>query len=220
MPDVLLLTFPQLADLLEIPERTLRLYRTKGLVDPPELRGRVGYYGDEHVRQLRIVKALIARGFPLATISGLIRHGVSRTVLLLLLELVPQTDGAPPPPSTTLISQGTIDRVRASHPQTLAMLAELGMVDIDEAGRVRTDAVGLALVSDLVRHGLEIEDVTAFVSGITTVALDAAEVIDARLHPRLTEPALERALTDAATVVFREALMRRRRRRSPPRPES
>ena len=41
--------------------RNLRAYRQRGLLDPPRLHGRKGYYGPEHLAQLRTVRALLLR---------------------------------------------------------------------------------------------------------------------------------------------------------------
>lgn len=52
--------------------RNIRNHQSRGLLPPPEVRGRVGYYGDEHVTRLRLIQELQAEGFKLEVIKALI----------------------------------------------------------------------------------------------------------------------------------------------------
>jgi DNA-binding transcriptional MerR regulator len=60
-----------LAGLTEVPTRTIREYRTLGLLPPPAKVGRVGRYGEEHRRRLELIGRLQARGYSLAGIHDL-----------------------------------------------------------------------------------------------------------------------------------------------------
>src|SRR5690349_9579612 len=48
------------------------MYQTKGILQPPELRGRVGYYSAAHLSRLRVIARLQERGFSLAAIKDLL----------------------------------------------------------------------------------------------------------------------------------------------------
>jgi DNA-binding transcriptional MerR regulator len=48
--------------------RNVRAYRTAGLLPPPDLEGRTGRYGDEHLRRLAAIARLQRRGWSLAAI--------------------------------------------------------------------------------------------------------------------------------------------------------
>lgn len=50
---------------------TIRLYQQRGLLPPPTIEGRVGYYDAGHVARLRLVADLQTRGFSLAAIREL-----------------------------------------------------------------------------------------------------------------------------------------------------
>jgi DNA-binding transcriptional MerR regulator len=50
---------------------TIRLYQQRGLLPPPAIEGRVGYYDDAHLARLRLVADLQARGYSLAAIREL-----------------------------------------------------------------------------------------------------------------------------------------------------
>ena len=52
--------------------RNIRNHHSRGLLPPPEVRARVGYYGAEHVARLRLILDLQADGFNLAAIERLL----------------------------------------------------------------------------------------------------------------------------------------------------
>ncbi len=52
--------------------RNVRAYQERGLLPPPEKRGRVGYYNDSHLVRLKLIDSLLSRGFTSAHISDFI----------------------------------------------------------------------------------------------------------------------------------------------------
>jgi DNA-binding transcriptional MerR regulator len=48
------------------------VYQDRGLLAPPERRGRIGLYGPDHLRRLRLVLRMLERGYPLAAIRELV----------------------------------------------------------------------------------------------------------------------------------------------------
>ncbi len=63
--------------------RNIRAHQSRGLVPPPEVRGRTGYYGAEHLERIELIKELQADGFNLEAIRRLLdgAGGSSREVL-------------------------------------------------------------------------------------------------------------------------------------------
>src|SRR3712207_4052914 len=55
--------------------RNIRSHATRGLLPPPEVRARTGFYGAEHVARLQLIQELQANGYNLAAI----KHLLSRT---------------------------------------------------------------------------------------------------------------------------------------------
>jgi DNA-binding transcriptional MerR regulator len=51
--------------------RNVRAYQDRGLIAPPEIRGRTGIYNDTHLSRLKIVGQLLSRGYTLAAIGEL-----------------------------------------------------------------------------------------------------------------------------------------------------
>ncbi len=67
------LTIDELARRAGTTTRNVRAYQARGLLPPPRLVGRVGYYGDAHVARLTLIARLQERGFSLAGIDTLLR---------------------------------------------------------------------------------------------------------------------------------------------------
>jgi DNA-binding transcriptional MerR regulator len=66
------LTIEQLAAQSGMSVRNIRAHQARGLLDPPEVRARVGYYGPEHLEQLRLIRDLQEDGFNLGAIKRLL----------------------------------------------------------------------------------------------------------------------------------------------------
>lgn len=54
--------------------RNLRNYQSRGLIPPPQVQGRVGYYGAEHLAQLQLIRSMQDRGFNLTAIGHLLER--------------------------------------------------------------------------------------------------------------------------------------------------
>jgi DNA-binding transcriptional MerR regulator len=66
------LTIEQLAATVGMSVRNIRNHHTRGLLPPPDVRARIGYYNDEHVARLRLIQDLQADGFNLTAIERLL----------------------------------------------------------------------------------------------------------------------------------------------------
>jgi DNA-binding transcriptional MerR regulator len=66
------LTIEQLAAQSGMSVRNIRAHQARGLLAPPQVRLRVGYYGAEHVIRLRLIRDLQDEGFNLAGIKRLL----------------------------------------------------------------------------------------------------------------------------------------------------
>lgn len=77
------LTIDALAQKVGMTVRNIRAHQSRGLLPPPEVRGRTGYYGSDHVARIELIKELQADGFNLEAIRRLIEgaNGSSAEVL-------------------------------------------------------------------------------------------------------------------------------------------
>jgi DNA-binding transcriptional MerR regulator len=65
-----LLTIDQLSERTGITVRNIRYYAGRGLLPSPQLRGRTGLYGPDHLARLELVSELSALGFTLSAIES------------------------------------------------------------------------------------------------------------------------------------------------------
>jgi DNA-binding transcriptional MerR regulator len=73
-PDVRAYTIDELAALTGVPSRTIRFYQAKGVLPPPRKHGRIAFYDDSHVSQLKVVADLQDKGLRLRAIRDLVRR--------------------------------------------------------------------------------------------------------------------------------------------------
>src|SRR5215211_5046005 len=66
------MTIDELARRTGMTVRNIRAHQSRGLVPPPNVRGRTGYYGDDHVARIELIKELQADGFNLESIRKLL----------------------------------------------------------------------------------------------------------------------------------------------------
>ena len=66
------LTIDQLAQRTGMTVRNIRAHQSRGLLQPPVVRGRTGFYGPEHVARIELIKEMQADGFSLELIRRLV----------------------------------------------------------------------------------------------------------------------------------------------------
>lgn len=77
------LTIEQLAAESGMTVRNIRAHRARGLLPAPEVRERVGYYGEEHLTRLKLIQQMQADGFNLRAIHRLLEQTGNRPEQLL-----------------------------------------------------------------------------------------------------------------------------------------
>src|SRR6187200_2418970 len=125
------LTVEQLAYETGMSVRNIRNHQSRGLLPPPEVRARVGYYGPEHVARLRLIQEMQSEGFKLSAISRLIgEHGADadRFVGLRQAITMPFATEAPEVYSREELNEkfGTDDDKLLEKAQRLGLLHDLG----------------------------------------------------------------------------------------------
>ncbi len=66
------LTIDELARRTGMTARNIRAHQSRGLLLPPEVRGRTGYYGPDHIARIELIQELQADGFNLELIGRLL----------------------------------------------------------------------------------------------------------------------------------------------------
>lgn len=68
------LTIDQLAARAGMTVRNVRSHASRGLLPPPQLRGRTAYYGTDHIARLELIAGLQRQGFSLAAIEAVVQN--------------------------------------------------------------------------------------------------------------------------------------------------
>src|ERR687893_2833128 len=66
------MTIDELARRTGMTVRNIRAHQSRGLLPPPEVEGRTGFYAPEHVDRIELIKELQSDGFNLEAIRRLI----------------------------------------------------------------------------------------------------------------------------------------------------
>lgn len=202
-------TIGQLAAATGLSVRNIRSYRSRGLLQPPRLRGRVGYYDVTHLTRLRLVQALLVRGLRLDVIARHVERGSAQDELMRL-----SGDEATAPTKAPEMAMAThiVQAMELADPGLVGRMADAGLARRD-AGEWLADPALFALANALVASGVSI---TA-AGQVCLVAAEAARPMaervatDARLRDATTGPAGggARIVVDLATMAYRTALTSR-----------
>jgi DNA-binding transcriptional MerR regulator len=65
-------TIDDLAAVARVPSRTIRFYQSRGALMPPEIRGRVAYYGQPHIERIKLIAQLQDRGLRIDAIRDVL----------------------------------------------------------------------------------------------------------------------------------------------------
>jgi len=142
----------ELAALVGVPTRTVREYRTLGLIDAPRKEGRVGRYDESHRQRLELIARLQERGYSLAAIRDLCAASASGRSLDDVLggpNSVAIDEGAVAYSTSELI--GAVPALADPHIRSAAREAGLIHADGDD-WHVRAPSL-LTLVGDAINAG-------------------------------------------------------------------
>lgn len=176
--------------------RTIRAYQARGLLPPPTLKGRTGYYGEEHLHRLRLIDDLQQRGFSLAAIRQTLDTWATGGDLgdllgfehLLTAPLIDEQ-----PERVTLDDLRTRFPEAAEDPTLLARAADLGLVEFDADGQGATVPSPLLLQAgaELTASGIPLPVVLDLVEDLrgdaATIAGRFLELVDRELLLPLVE---------------------------------
>jgi DNA-binding transcriptional MerR regulator len=171
------LTVDALAARVGLTVRNVRAYSARGLLPPPRMAGRTGYYGREHVARLLLVREMLAEGYSLAmierTLAAAPPTASSATLALHRALLAPWL---PPEPE---ITTGAELAARAGVPENSEIvdrLVGLGVVERMDEGRLRVlDPALLTAGLQVVELGVAPQDLIAAQARVNAYAREIAE---------------------------------------------
>ena len=148
--------------------RNVRAYQDRGLLPPPQRRGRNGIYTQDHLARLRLIGRLLERGYTLANIAELITAWEQGRDLQQLMGLESQLTR--PWSDETPITISLIELAKAFggnyRPSDLARALELGIVERDGL-RFRVPSPKLLSVgSEIVGMGIPLRELLTIIGGL------------------------------------------------------
>jgi DNA-binding transcriptional MerR regulator len=148
------LTVDELAARVGVTVRNVRAYSARGLLPPPRMAGRTGYYGREHVARLLLVREMLAEGYSLAMIERTLASApATASSATLALHRALLSPWLPPEPETMT---GAELAARAGVPESPALVDRL---------------VGLGIVERVAEGDLRVLDPALLTAGLQVVGL-------------------------------------------------
>ena len=135
------LTVDELAARVGMTVRNVRAYAARGLLPPPRLVGRTGWYGPDHVARLVLVRQLLAEGYTLAAVEKAIDNepGAASAGSLALHRalMAPWAPDAPQETDVETIASRAGSDDLAQVAEVVEVLAGMGVVEELGGGRLR-----------------------------------------------------------------------------------
>lgn len=140
--------------------RNIRAHQARGLLGPPEVRLRVGYYGPDHVARLKLISDLQQEGFNLAAIKHLLddSEGMAQR-LAKFRHALTEPPNAEQPETLTTAELGRRFRVSTEEaPRVLDRARRLGVLVEIGNGRFEAPSPSLLAVAErVVARGVSLD---------------------------------------------------------------
>ncbi|SOZ34117.1 MerR family transcriptional regulator [Cupriavidus neocaledonicus] len=159
-------TIDELARVAGTTVRNVRSYQDRGLIDPPQRRGRVGIYTQAHLGRLKLIHHLLARGYTLANITELLKAIVEGHDLRSILGLETAISSPWTNETPRHYSYLALARLfgRAISRPALAKAISLGLLEPDGLGYLARSPRALAAGAEIAHAGFALEDVLEIIA--------------------------------------------------------
>jgi DNA-binding transcriptional MerR regulator len=130
----------ELARQADVASTTVRLYQSKGLLAPPRLEGRTGWYDDSHLSRLRLIARLQSEGHSLAGIADLLEQWEQGRSLDAVIGIESELDALIGDVHAIVIEPAELLArfpVDSMTPEVMQRSAALGLVQPTDDGKVR-----------------------------------------------------------------------------------
>lgn len=191
--------------------RNVRAYQDRGLLPAPEIRGRTGYYGENHLARLRIIAGMLGRGYTLNSIGELLNAWNEGRDLpeLLGLEVAvtrPFTDELP---ETTSLKQLREDFQGDFTPAMLSKAVALDIVRMKGQLLEIPSPRLIAAARSLAAYGVPLEQMLDLLAGLRDNVERVADGMVALIAEHIIDPQWQGGLppkdkiSDVAEIVWK-----------------
>ncbi len=191
------MTVEQLAYETGMSVRNIRNHQSRGLLPPPEVRARTGYYGPDHVARLRLIQEMQAEGFKLSAISRLIgEHGADADRFVGLRQAVTAPFDNEAPEVMTL--EELAERFGGDDPKLRAKALKLGLlVELSDESYEAPSPVLLQAAEDVLKMGIPLPAALSAIERISRNSHSAANTFVDLFLEELWKPFDEAGRPDA-----------------------
>ena len=172
-------TIDELTATTGIPSRTIRFYQSSGVLPKPDKRGRIAYYGPQHVERLELIGTMQDRGLRMRAIKDLVgKIDAGEVVLNEWLGLEEQLSSAWVDDAPKVLTRAQLDELLG--PRRPGFIAELARHGLLEA---QTENAYLVHSPGLLRIAVGLDD-----GGVAIeVATGASEILQKHLSKAARE---------------------------------
>ena len=205
------LTIEELASQAGTATTTVRMYQSKGLLPPPERRGRIGYYGQGHLARLRLIAQLQEQGFSLASIKRLTDAWENGRGLDDILGLETQVAAvwAPEPPTRLKLAEfKELFAGQRITPAIVERAIRMGLVGLDGISVTVKSPRLLAIGLELVRAGIPVKEMMDELEALQVMADSIAGRFTAVFERNMWEPFVAAGLPAGQVRPLAESLQR------------
>jgi DNA-binding transcriptional MerR regulator len=205
------MTIEELASQAGTATTTVRMYQSKGLLPPPQRRGRIGYYGQGHLARLRLIAQLQEQGFSLASIKQLTDAWENGRGLDDILGLETQVAAvwAPEPPARLKLREfRQLFAGQRITPAIIERARRMGLIGLDGVSVTVKSPRLLAIGLDLVRVGIPVAEMLDELEALQGMADAIAQRFTAVFERNMWEPFVAEGLPTDQAGPLAESLRR------------
>ncbi len=185
------MTIDELARRVGMTARNIREWQTNGLVPPPQRRGRIGIYNDDHISHIERIKTLRLQGFPLDVIRRILdESGESAPEIRRMTAEV-----LSPANPTRSMEMKRVDLAEQFGADAERYLADCGLVDVvNDELLVITDTRTFDYVEKLIATGLPLAKVAGALAHMTEHQVASMQAFVDLYRDEIWEPFLQAGL--------------------------
>jgi DNA-binding transcriptional MerR regulator len=206
------MTIDELARETGMTVRNIRAHQSRGLLPPPEVRARTGYYGPDHVARLRLIQELQGNGYNLAAIKDLLdRSGGSAEQILGFTQTLLTPQNAEQPEVVDLEELQQRFGTAGADGKLLARAERLGLVAPLGGGRFEVPSPTVLRAGEAVLAlGIPLDKALDIVERLTKNADRVSETFVRIFFEQVWKPFDEAGRPEAEWAEVRETLERLR----------
>lgn len=183
------LTVDQLAARVGMTVRNVRAYAARGLLPPPRLVGRTGFYGPQHVSRLQLVRDLLAQGYTLGAVQKAVESEGATTAGSVALSKALLAPWLPEAPQETDVAE---------------IAERAGVEDVDATAVVVAELTAMGVLEDLGGGRLRVLDPGLLDAGVRGVRLGLSAAALVTAQRRVVELVTEAA--EVYVAMFRDTV--------------